>query len=105
MLREDLYILYSAIDQFNADQGKYPDSLQELTEKPNAQYPYLKKIPVDPFTKMADWETTPPPTAEGQDVKGNVYEVHSKSPAIGSNGKPYSEWTPWTQPNAGTATP
>ena len=47
VLRETLYNLNSAIDQYNADQGKYPDSLQELVDKE-----YIRKaIPTDPFTK------------------------------------------------------
>lgn len=86
VLKEELYVINTAIDQFYADQGKYPDSLQEMTPK------YLRDVPKDPFTKSADWATFPPPS-EGQDPpKGNVYEVRSKSDLIGTDGKPYSEW-------------
>jgi general secretion pathway protein G len=89
VLREDLYMFRSTIDQFYADQGKYPDSLQEMVEKK-----YLSKIPKDPFTKADDtWVVLPPPTTEGQDVKGNVFDVHSGSPLVASDGKgPYNEW-------------
>lgn len=88
VLREDLYMFNSTIDQFYADQGKYPESLQEMVEKK-----YLKDIPKDPFTKANDtWKVDPPPPVEGQEIKGNVYAVHSGSPVVGSDGKPYSEW-------------
>ncbi len=51
-LREDLFTFRSCLDQFYADKGHYPDSLQTLvTEK------YFRKIPIDPFTHSADtWQ-------------------------------------------------
>ena len=69
VLREDLYMFRSTIDQFYADQGKYPDSLQEMSDKK-----YLKGLPKDPFTKEADWVVIPPEPVEGQDIKGSVVE-------------------------------
>ena len=89
VLRESLYIFRSTIDQFYADQGKYPDSLQELAEKN-----YLRGIPKDPFTKANDtWVPgAPPPQADGVEVKGSIYDVHSGSNLIGSNGIPYNDW-------------
>jgi len=87
VLREDLYMFRSTIDQFYADQGKYPDSLQEMAEKK-----YLRGVPKDPFTKTDDWATMLPPPTDGQETKGSVYDVHSSSPLIGSDGKPYNEW-------------
>ncbi|HJV64955.1 MAG TPA: type II secretion system protein [Geomonas sp.] len=91
VLREDLYMIRSAIDQYYADQGKYPDTLQTLVEDKNK---YLKEVPKDPFTKASDtWKTDPPPTpAEGQAPTGNVYDVHSGSTLVGSDGKAYAEW-------------
>jgi general secretion pathway protein G len=90
VLREDLYTMRSTIDQFYADQGKYPDSLQEMVENKNK---YLKEIPTDPFTKSKDtWVVVAPPNTDGQDIKGSVYDVHSGSTLVGSNGQPYNEW-------------
>jgi general secretion pathway protein G len=88
VLREDLYNFRTVIDQFYADQGKYPDSIQELSTKR-----YLRSIPKDPFTRQDDWiTTTPPPPEDGTEVKGSVYDVHSRSNLIGTNGVPYNEW-------------
>lgn len=88
VLRENLYTLNSTIDQFYADQGKYPESLSELVTKT-----YLPKIPKDPMTGLEDWVVVgPAPPADGSKVEGSVYKVHSNSPLIGSDNKPYNEW-------------
>ena len=102
VLREDLYNFRSIIDQFRADQGKYPDSLAELKDKN-----YMREIPKDPFTRTADsWVIiAPPPEASGTTTStstsstggsgtstGNVYDVHSGSDRIGSDGTAYNVW-------------
>lgn len=98
VLKENLYNLRSTIDQFYADQGKYPDALKDLVEKK-----YMKSIPKDPFTDKDDtWVTIPPPQDQsssnagigaGSGVSvGNVYDVHSGSALKGSNNIPYSEY-------------
>ncbi len=93
VLREDLYNFTTTIDQFYADQGKWPDSLQELVDKK-----YLRDIPVDPFTKSKEtWVVLPPIEPTGDVVneergQGAVFDVHSGSNLIGSNNIPYNEW-------------
>lgn len=103
-LSDVLYNFRKNIDDFYADHGKYPDTLEDLVAKG-----YLRGMPVDPFTKKNDtWVTIAPPDAssaapaEGQssstpltapvEEAGNVYDVHSGSNLIGSNGVPYNEW-------------
>ncbi|KAB0665848.1 type II secretion system protein [Oryzomonas japonica] len=103
VLREDLHNLRSVIDQYYADQGKYPDSLSDLTDK---KHQYLRDIPKDPFTKKDDWQPEAPPT-DTQSVPGgatpvsgggsgaglgNVWDVHSNSDLVGTNGIPYREY-------------
>ena len=106
VLSEDLYNFRTTIDQFYADQGKYPDTLNELTEKG-----YLRGLPKDPFTKQSDtWVTIAPPAegsspssplmgstdqmggTDGGSGPGNVYDVKSGSNLVGTNGVPYNEW-------------
>jgi general secretion pathway protein G len=94
VLREDLYTIISSIDQFYSDQGRYPESLQELTDKG-----YIRAIPKDPFTGKNDtWQTGPPPISPGQTgtetIGTGIYNVHSGSDLIGTNGIPYNEWSP-----------
>ncbi len=107
VLREDLYNFRSIIDQFYADQGRYPDSILEIKEKR-----YMRDIPKDPFTSTSDsWVIVPPPpeitpvqsgsapasSSGGGNSNiaspGNVYDVHSGSNRISSDGTtPYNEW-------------
>lgn len=90
VLREDLYNFRNILDQYNADQGKFPDALKELVDKK-----YLRDIPKDPFTGKNDtWITVaPPPPKEGEEqIKGTVYDVHSGSDLVGTNNVPYNEW-------------
>jgi len=49
VLKEDLFRMRDAIDQYYADKGKYPGTLQDLISDK-----YLRTIPVDPFTNSAD---------------------------------------------------
>ena len=89
VLRETLYTFRTTIDQYYADQGKYPDSLQEMSDKK-----YLPSIPADPFTKSKEsWQVIAPPSpTDGSEVKGAVYDVKSGSTLIGTNNAPYNEW-------------
>lgn len=90
VLRENLYTFTSSIDQYYADQGKYPDKLEDLTDP---KHQYMREIPKDPFTGKADWRTQgPPASTDGGKVEGSVYNVKSSSDLVGSNSIPYSEW-------------
>jgi general secretion pathway protein G len=59
-LRDDLYEMRKAIDSFYADKQRYPADLNELTPG------YMRKVPVDPITKAADWEQVPADTSDPQ---------------------------------------
>lgn len=97
VLRENLYSIRSAIDQFYADQGKYPETLADLVNKR-----YLHTIPRDPFTsKDNTWIIITPPadTPVGMfqgtslsTAQSLVYDLQSGSNLIGSDGRPYREW-------------
>ncbi len=89
ILRDDLLKLHEAIDQYNADKGQYPSSLDALVSDG-----YLRKLPDDPFTKSSStWQTilaeTDPnnPTAQP-----GVYDVKSGSDATALDGTKYSDW-------------
>lgn len=49
-LRDNLFEMRKAIDNFYADKQRYPSNLEELV--PN----YLRRIPKDPLTDAVDWE-------------------------------------------------
>ena len=95
VLRTDLRTFRDVIDQYYADKGKYPASLEALVEDG-----YMRAIPVDPITRSADtWVAQyeepkldeSPPESDGEAEPG-IMDVHSGSELTGSNGTPYSEW-------------
>ena len=72
------------IDKFYGDNGRYPETLEELVEKK-----YLRALPVDPITESAaTWQLVPVP--EG--YKGTVYDVHSGAQGMDRDGKKYADW-------------
>ena len=101
VLREILFNFRNTIDQYYADQGKYPDSLDDLKQKQ-----YVREIPKDPFTNSnSTWETVePPPLAvsssgssagspAGETNLGKIYDVRSGSDKISpATNTPYKEW-------------
>ncbi len=89
VLAEDLYQMRRALDAFIADNGKYPDSLEDLIGNK-----YLRDIPVDPFTRSSEsWECIPPePSDTGDLAEGGCYDVRSGSDLVGRNGEPYRDW-------------
>ena len=87
VLKDDLRKMRSLIDQFAADKGRLPQSLEELSSEG-----YMREVPVDPFTGQKDWAITTgedPNSLEGQ---SGMTDVHSSSAEISTEGTPYSEW-------------
>jgi general secretion pathway protein G len=89
VLKQDLFALRDVIDQYFVDKGKYPDSLDTLVEEG-----YLRKLPVDPFTKSSDTWTTESAEATEDDpsASGGIIDVHSGSGDTALDGSQYSEW-------------
>jgi general secretion pathway protein G len=87
-LKEDLYRLRGAIDQYHADKGKYPSSVQALMEEG-----YLRKREPDPMTGADDWvEVQSEPDADNPNAEAGISDVHSASESVSSEGTAYSEW-------------
>lgn len=87
VLKEDLFQMRDAIDQYYADNGKYPETLEELINTEDQSRSYLRDIPKDPFTGTPDWITVAP---EGDE--GGVFDVHSASPLVAVDGTAYNTW-------------
>ena len=87
VLKEDLYQIREAIDQYYADNGKYPAQLEDLVNLEDKTRSYLREIPKDPFTNAADWITV---TFEGDDA--GIFDVHSASPLVGNDQTAYNTW-------------
>ncbi len=88
VLREDLYQMRDAIDQYYADNGKYPSALADLINPQDRSKSYLREIPKDPFTGANDWITVAPEGSE----EGGVFDVHSASPLLAVDDTAYNTW-------------
>jgi len=88
VLKEDLFQLRELIDQYYADKGRFPASLDALREDG-----YLRAIPVDPVARTADWEVVnaePDPDRPGE--APGIIDVKSTSTEPSLSGTPYNEW-------------
>jgi general secretion pathway protein G len=88
-LRTDLFHMRDAIDQYYADKGKYPATLDALVTDG-----YLRKIPDDPMTRTADsWQTIPAePDPSNPSVEPGVYDVRSGAQGTALDGTKFSDW-------------
>jgi general secretion pathway protein G len=87
VLKEDLYRFRDLIDQYYADKGRYPASLEALVEDG-----YMRRIPNDPITNGADWVTVAAEAEPGTEEEPGVYDVKSASENVSLSGTPYAEW-------------
>ena len=89
VLKEDLFRLRDAIDQYYADKGQYPTSLDALVSEH-----YLRTIPDDPFTKSnSTWQTVPAePDPNNPTAEPGVYDVKSGSDGTALDGNKYADW-------------
>lgn len=90
VLREDLFRMREAIDQFYADKNAYPQSLQDLVTEG-----YLREIPKDPITNSAEtWNAIPAEhDLSNPAAPTGIYDVKSGSEETSPlDGSKYSEW-------------
>jgi len=89
VLHEDLFRMRDAIDQYYADKGQYPSTLDALVSDH-----YMRAIPVDPFTKSnSTWTTVPAePDPNNPTVEPGVYDVKSGADGTALDGSRYSDW-------------
>jgi general secretion pathway protein G len=89
VLKEDLFQLRDAIDQYFADKGQYPSTLDALVSDG-----YVRKLPEDPITKSSStWQTVPAePDPNNPTAEAGVYDVKSGSEATALDGTKYADW-------------
>jgi general secretion pathway protein G len=89
VLKEDLFRLRDAIDQYYADKNQYPSTIEALVTDG-----YLRAVPKDPFTNSeTSWQAVPsePDPANPLGQPG-VFDVKSGSELVALDGTPYAEW-------------
>jgi general secretion pathway protein G len=87
VLRNDLFQMRSLIDQFAADKGRLPQSLDELVSEN-----YMREVPVDPMTGQKDWTPSSGEDPNSIDNGSGLVDIHSASTDTSSEGNTYAEW-------------
>jgi general secretion pathway protein G len=89
VLREDLFRMRDALDQYYADKQQYAPTLDALVTGG-----YLRLIPKDPFTGVADsWIVVEPePDPNNSTIEMGVFDVKSGSDRMSIDGTAYAEW-------------
>jgi general secretion pathway protein G len=88
-LKQDLFSMRDAIDQYYADKTKYPATLDDLVTDG-----YLRTLPVDPFTNSStSWQAIPSePDPANPTAPPGVYDVKSGSDRNALDGSRYADW-------------
>ena len=87
VLKENLWQIRRSIDQFMADKGKMPQSVDELVEGR-----YLREKPIDPILERAEWNEIQGEDPTSQDAESGLKDVKSLAEGQDSNGVAYSEY-------------
>ena len=88
VLKEDLFRMRDAIDQYFADRTEYPASLDMLVGEG-----YLRTIPDDPFTDSSTtWQTILADYDQRNPLSQGIYDVRSGAEGLAIDGSPYAEW-------------
>ena len=89
VLKEDLFRMRDAIDQYYADKTQWPASLDALVSEG-----YLRKLPDDPFTMSSStWQTVPSePDPNNPTASPGIYDVKSGSEATALDNTKYADW-------------
>lgn len=90
VLRENLFITRSAINQYFADKGKYPADLQTLVDDH-----YLRALPIDPITQSSDtWapEFSDPGDDQNISEEPGVEDLRSGATGLSLDGTPFADW-------------
>lgn len=87
VLKENLWQMRRAIDQYHADKGRPPQTLDDLiTAK------YLRERPLDPMTDEDDWTEVMGENTSSAEGEQGLTDVRSTSDGVDSEGKAYAEY-------------
>jgi general secretion pathway protein G len=88
-LKQDLFVMRNAIQQYTLDKEAGPTSLDDLVSSG-----YLREVPRDPITKQKDWTTSSDDLLASPDqTTVGITDVHSTSDATSPfENTPYNSW-------------
>lgn len=89
VLKDDLFKLRDAIDQYYADKNQYPATLDDLVSSG-----YIRALPKDPITNStSSWQAVPSePDPNNPSIAPGVYDVKSGAETQAMDGSRYSDW-------------
>ena len=87
VLKENLWQMRKAIDQYASDKGKYPQSLNDLVEGK-----YLREMPIDPIEDKPEWKEVMGEDPLNPDAGEVLKDVKSMSDGTDSSGTRYDEY-------------
>ena len=87
VLKENLFQIRRAIDQYAADKGKLPASVDSLVEEK-----YLREKPIDPVSEKAEWDEIQGEDPNSPDGEQGLVNVRTLAQGEDTNGQQYSEY-------------
>jgi general secretion pathway protein G len=89
VLKQDLFVMRNAIQQYTLDKEAGPSSLDDLV-----QGKYLSGIPTDPITRTKDWHTESEQVLlDPLQTSPGITDVHSGSDQVSPfENTPYNTW-------------
>ena len=87
VLKENLWQMRRAIDQYATDKGKLPKSIDDLV-----QAKYLHEKPIDPIMQDTEWDEKTGPDPNSADGDEGLTDVKSRSTESDGEGKAYSDY-------------
>src|SRR6478672_6742231 len=85
VLKENLWQMRRAIDQYTADKGKMPQSVNDLVEAK-----YLQEVPMDPITEQQEWDEVAGDDPNNDNERG-MKDVKSKAEGADTEGVEFSK--------------
>jgi general secretion pathway protein G len=89
VLKDDLFKMRDAIDQYYADKNQYPPTLDDLVSSG-----YIRALPKDPITNStSSWQAVPSePDPNNPALLPGVGDVKSGADQTAMDGSHYSDW-------------
>lgn len=87
VLKENLWQMRRQIDQYSADKGKLPKSLEDLVKDK-----YLHEVPVDPILEKSEWNEVMGEDPNSTESSSGLVDVKSLADGEDSDGKQYREY-------------
>ena len=88
VLKEDLFRMRDAIDQYYADKQQYPSALETLVSEG-----YLRAVPAEPFTNSSEsWQPILAELDPADPFSQGIFDVKTTYEGVALDGTVYSEW-------------